>query len=310
MKNFILNIYKPKDMGSFDVVRFFKHRSKEITTKLGHFGTLDPFAEGVLLIGFGQAARLNDYVHELMSKTYLAKGIIGKQTATGDLTSEITQEDNSQYLTDVISKFSVEFIQEKLRAQFLGEYWQAPHKFSASKYQGRKLHEWARDGVDIKKEKKLRHVHNLTVKSFTPPKLEIEFEVSSGTFIRTLFEECCNYLGTIGVLEELIRTKIGPFGFENSIKRDNWPVEKLDLNQFIDKGLIHVDDCLAIEKIKVNEFQTHLIENGQVLDLEKHPNLKGEHKYCFVYSDKDELICLAKRSELKFSATINFQGLS
>ena len=118
---------------------------------LGHFGTLDPFASGILLIGVAGAARLNDYVHDHAPKTYLAVGKLGVETPTGDLTVEVTQVDEGRYLKEEIAHFSKDFIESQLQENFLGQYWQAPHKYSAAKFEGKALHEWAREGVEIKK---------------------------------------------------------------------------------------------------------------------------------------------------------------
>lgn len=303
MKSFILNVYKPKDIGSFDVVRRFKKFLGKKYGKLGHFGTLDPFAEGVLMIGFGQAARLNDFVHELMPKVYLAKGILGVHTETGDMTSEITNQDETEYLKNVISKFEIDFINKKLNEHFIGEYWQAPHKYSAAKYEGRKLHEWARDGVEIKKEKKLRHVLKIEVTRYQFPYLDIRFEVSSGTYIRTLFADCANYLGTIGVLNELIREQVGHIKVEDALQIEEWPI---DDNFEIDKYLIEPIDLLPINSIKANEFQVRLIANGQKLDLDKHTNLNFDGTYVYVLDENDRLITLAKKENNLLIAQINF----
>ena len=154
-KPIIINLYKPKDMSSQHVVRLFKRKFPK-KTKIGHFGTLDPFATGVLMIGVNGAQRLNEYIHECLPKTYIATGILGLETATGDLTEEPTQRDDSEYLRTVIKDFSKEFIETHLRKKFLGVYMQAPHKYSAAKHEGKALHEWARAGVEIKKEKKVK----------------------------------------------------------------------------------------------------------------------------------------------------------
>ena len=101
------------------------------------------------MIGIGGAARLNEYIHELLPKTYLAVGKLGIETPTGDHQSEIIQRDDSVYLKKEIASFSREFIEEKIREKFLGDYMQAPHKYSAAKFMGRNLHVWAREGVEV-----------------------------------------------------------------------------------------------------------------------------------------------------------------
>ncbi|MCB9091047.1 MAG: tRNA pseudouridine(55) synthase TruB [Halobacteriovoraceae bacterium] len=225
-----MNVYKPAGMTSYDVIRYFKRNIGIPFKKIGHFGTLDPFAEGVLLIAFNRATRLNNFVHDELPKTYLAKGILGVFTETGDLTSEISKRDETPYLNEKIAHFPKEFIEEMLRKQFLGVYWQEPHKYSAAKFEGRKLYEWAREGQDIKKEKKRREIHKIEVTRYEFPYLDIRFEVSSGTYIRSLFLECAQYLGTLGTLQNLIREKIGSVSIEQSMKQDQWPVREIPIN--------------------------------------------------------------------------------
>ncbi len=196
-------------MSSYDVIRVFKRSFGKSLGKVGHFGTLDPFACGVLLIGVGGAARLNDYIHNCMTKTYLAVGKLGEETDTGDFTSPVTQTDLSPYLEQTISKLDKKFVEHALKKRFEGEYMQSPHKYSAAKFQGKKLLQWAKEGVEIKKEQKKRHIYHIEVVKFEYPYLSIRFEVSSGTYIRTLFSECANHLGTIGSLVSLVRENVG-----------------------------------------------------------------------------------------------------
>src|SRR5690606_11567719 len=181
----IFNVFKPARMTSYDVVRHFKRHLPSGFGKIGHFGTLDPFASGVLMIGICGAARLNDFIHDSMPKTYLAVGKLGIETPTGDYTSEIIQRDESLYLRPEIARFPATFIEQRLRDKVLGEYWQAPHKYSAAKFQGRNLHEWAREGVEIKKAPVRREVFKIEVVKYAFPYLSLRVEVSSGTYVRT-----------------------------------------------------------------------------------------------------------------------------
>lgn len=231
----IYKFYKPKDITSYDVIRKLKRGVFKGVKKIGHFGTLDPFAEGLLLIAINSATRLNNYVHDELSKTYVSYGILGIETPTGDLTSEVSNTDETDYLKNEISSFSKDFIEEKLRKKYLGEYWQAPHAFSASKFQGRKMYEYAREGVEIKKEKKKRYIHDIKVIEYTYPKLVIEFQVSSGTYIRTLFSDCARYLGTLGTLEGLFRSTIGSVDISNEQDLDNihLPAHKVNLEKLL-----------------------------------------------------------------------------
>ena len=257
-KPFIINIYKPKDITSYDVIRKWKPILKKFG-KVGHFGTLDPFAEGVLMLGVAGAQKLNDYIHDCFPKTYLAHGILGIETETGDLTSEISQRDSSDYLNDNIAKFDKKFIEKSLKEKFLGVYWQAPHKYSAAKFEGKPLHEWARAGVDIVKEKTKREILSIEVVKYEFPSIWIRYTVSSGTYVRTLFSDCANELGTIGVLENLIREKVGGCTIENA----------LDLNPVEDFKALEIEDVLKFPTIIFNQKESQLYSNGVKLKKER-----------------------------------------
>lgn len=252
-KPIIINLYKPKDMSSQHVVRTFKRKFPK-KTKIGHFGTLDPFATGVLMVGVNGAQRLNEYIHECLPKSYIATGILGLETETGDLTVEPSQVDDSEYLQTVIKDFSIKFINDHLNEKFLGNYMQAPHKYSAAKFEGKALHEWARAGVDIAKEKKERFISKIEVLSYDFPKLKIRFEVSSGTYIRTLFSDCARSLGTLGVLEDLEREQIGGCNTQNALREEFW-----DNDSF---STMEMDEVLAFSSLVFEEKEAALYANG------------------------------------------------
>jgi tRNA pseudouridine55 synthase len=289
----VFNIYKPKDIDSFKIVKLFKRLAPK-NTRIGHFGTLDPFAEGVLLIGVGTAARLNDYVHAMWPKTYLGLGLLGVETATGDLTSDILQRDDSLYLKQEIAQFNCEFIQQQLSHKFLGSYMQSPHQYSAAKYEGKKLHEWARQGVMIKKAQVQRFVHSLEVDSFAFPKLSVRFKVSSGTYIRTLFSDCANHLGTIGVLEGLIRECIGPFHVRDAIQFED--LQKIQSLSDLRQREIPIESLLPISKICLNDFQMKLLANGQALCSNKHQIIASNGLYWLV-NEEGRILFLAELRE-------------
>jgi tRNA pseudouridine55 synthase len=290
----VFNIFKPARMTSYDVIRHFKRHLPKGYGKIGHFGTLDPFASGVLMIGIGGAARLNEYIHDLLPKTYLAVGKLGIETPTGDYESEIIQRDDSVYLKREIAKFSAEFIEERLREKFLGEYWQAPHKYSASKFMGRNMHEWAREGVEVKKEPVLRHVYDIRVVKYKFPYLSVRVTVSSGTYVRTLFNHMSNELGTIGSLVALVREKIGFATTKNAIKKKDWPLER----EFpvLEKG-IPIDELLPFDRVQLTESQTTAFKCGAFLKLDQVTITKRNfsEEYVWMNDDKNQLFGLGHR---------------
>jgi len=291
----VFNIFKPARMTSYDVIRHFKRHLPEGYGKIGHFGTLDPFASGVLMIGIGGAARLNEFIHDLLPKTYLAVGKLGIETPTGDYESEIIQRDESLYLRREIASFSAAFIEERLKEKFLGEYLQAPHKYSASKFMGRNLHEWAREGIEVKKEPVLRHVYDIQVVKYKFPYLSVRVTVSSGTYVRTLFNHMSNELGTIGSLIALVREKIGFATTKNAIKKKDWPQDK----QFpiIEKG-IPIDELLPFDRVQLNGTQTMAFKQGAFLKIEQLEIIKRNFSadYIWMNDEKNQLFGLGHKS--------------
>lgn len=294
---FIININKPAGITSYDVIRKWKPVLKT-SGKVGHFGTLDPFADGVLMLGVAGAQRLNDYIHTYLPKTYLAKGKLGVETNTGDPDGEVIQNDDSDYLKTVIAEFDKVFIQNKLQTKFMGEYWQAPHTFSAAKYQGKPLHQWAREGVEIKKEPVRREVYQLEVEKFDFPDLWIRFQVSSGTYIRTLFRDCAIELGTIGMLEGLSREKVGGCTLENAMAPE--PSEQFQT--------LAIDEVLSFASVGLDEKRSRLYLNGVQLrpDQISFDAELNEGKPFWVRDESNEIIGLADLTAEKLISRINF----
>jgi tRNA pseudouridine55 synthase len=260
----IFNVFKPSGVTSYDVIRHFKRNLPPGFGKIGHMGTLDPFAAGILLVAVGGATRVNDYVHRLLPKTYLAIGKLGVWTETGDLTIPVQQVDESAYLLNKIALFTPEFIQQQLQERFLGEYLQTPPIYSATKFQGKPLHEWKRkEGVEIKKEPVKRTIYQLEVVKYRFPYLTLRVTVSSGTYIRTLFEEVANTLGSIGSLLSLVREQIGGVNVKNSIHSGRWPVKGESYTppyhcQFGQK----VDQLLPFNQLNLDNLELVKYRNG------------------------------------------------
>lgn len=299
----IFNVFKPARITSYDVVRHFKRHLPHGFGKIGHFGTLDPFASGVLMIGIGGAARLNDFIHDSMPKTYLAVGKLGIETPTGDYTSEVEQKDDSLYLRQEISRFPKDFIQARLREKFLGNYLQAPHKYSAAKFMGKNLHEWAREGVEVKKEAVQRYVHHIEVVKYSFPYLSVRVTVSSGTYVRTLFADMCNDLGTIGSLIALVREKVGQVSSKNSIHKKDWPLDRNP--DFIGKGL-KVNEVLPFPHFTLNHDHQISFKNGAFLKFEDLKSEGHSHHY-WMLDEREAVLGLAEKVDERFlKPKINF----
>jgi tRNA pseudouridine(55) synthase len=231
----VMSISKPPGISSFDCVRFFKKNYATKTMKVGHFGTLDPFAAGLLLLGFNRAARLNDLIHEFCPKTYIACGKMGLQTDTGDHTGKIIQVDESDFFQKNMPQFPLSHLQATWD-KFQGNYEQSPPAFSATKYEGKPLHEWARQGIMIPKEKVQREIYALKVLKWRHPYVSFQVTVSSGTYIRVLFEDLCREFGCLGTLIGLVRSQIGLISLKSatllSTIRSAAPIEVYDPRVF------------------------------------------------------------------------------
>jgi tRNA pseudouridine55 synthase len=292
----VFNVYKPPGMSSFQVVYHFKKNLNFDFGKIGHFGTLDPFAEGVLLVGIQGAQKMNDYVHELLPKTYRARGRFGARTESGDFTRPVleTKDIDSSWQTK-----SREEIEEFLSKIFLGEYWQRPHMISATKFEGKRLYQHALAGRMIEKEKVKREIYTLDILEFNYPYLDFVVSVSSGTYVRSLFEEMAVLMGGHGALETLERLAIGALGVESALKKEEWPMKG---NSFsLEQKSIPLDQLLYLDEFVLRGAQTKRYLQGVRLGLcegniEKRTNtqLICSENYFWVYHEEGTLLGLGK----------------
>lgn len=206
MKDGILNIYKEKGYTSHDVVAIV--RKKLNTKKVGHTGTLDPEAEGVLPVCIGKATKVANYITDT-TKTYIATITLGISTDTQDHTGKIIEE-KKVTVTDEEKK-------EAIRS-FIGEYNQIPPMYSALKVNGKKLYELARAGQEIKRQPRKIHIFNINILNLKGNDIDIEVVCSKGTYIRTLCSDIGDKLGCGAHMSKLVRTKSSIFNIEESIK--------------------------------------------------------------------------------------------
>ena len=210
----IYNIYKPKDLSSFSIVKKVKNITKE---KVGHSGTLDPFADGVLVLGVGKSTKKLSNIIQF-NKTY--EGIIklGEKTDSMDLTGNVVEEKE----VSEISNQSLIDCEKK----FVGELLQRTPMFSARKINGVRLYKLARKNIEIKTNPKLITIKSLNINSLNENTLKITVECSSGTYIRVLAEDIAEYLGTVGHLISLTRLSVGEYKLDESVTiekfEDKW----------------------------------------------------------------------------------------
>ncbi len=301
----IYNLFKPAGWSSTDVVRFVKRSLPKTIGKIGHFGTLDPFASGVLLVGISGATRLNEYVHSEFNKTYIAIGKLGIETPTDDITSEIIQRDNTSYFYESIKSFSLDFIDQQIQDKFIGTYMQSPHKYSAAKFEGKALHQWAREGIEISKEPVKRVIYNIKVIKYAFPYLIFKAEVSSGTYIRTLFKDISNHLGTCGTLVALVRDSIGNINSKDSKHKAFWPMA----NNFQEKDMfLSPESVLNFPCLNLDEQKLQVIKNGNMIPVDQLQEIDNKiNKNFWIMDYENNVYALGKVESNNIRPIINFK---
>lgn len=201
----VFNVLKPPNMTSFDVVAFLRRALQ--TKKIGHGGTLDPDAAGVLPVFAGSATRLLEFAVE-GHKQYLVEITLGKQTDTGD-------DSGTVVLELPVPAFDEDKLQQVL-GNFLGPQKQLPPMYSAIKVEGKKLYQLARQGIEIERQPRNIVIHRLELLHYTDHSFNLLVECSKGTYIRVLGEDIAKALGTCGTMSFLLRTQVGGFRIEEA----------------------------------------------------------------------------------------------
>ena len=196
----VFNVLKPPGMTSHDVIGFLRRALN--TKKIGHGGTLDPDAAGVLPVFAGAATRLLSYAME-GRKQYIAEFTLGEQRDTGDDSGTVVK-------TMPVPELTVAQLQEVLQG-FLGQQLQMPPMYSAVKINGQKLYQLARKGVEVERQARPIEIYKLELLDFTSTKFTVAVECSKGTYIRVLGEDIATALGTCGTMSFLLRTRVGSY---------------------------------------------------------------------------------------------------
>lgn len=241
-----LNVYKPVGKTSHDVVAILRRVTK--IKQIGHTGTLDPFAEGVLPICIGKATRLIEYLED--DKAYIGTFCFGKSTDSYDIEGNVTEEFST--------KVSQDEIVEGLK-QFEGEIEQLPPIYSAIKVDGKKLYEYAREGKSVEIKPRKVFIEKIELKSFDieTQQAEIYIKCSKGTYIRSIAHDLGKTLNNGCYLSKLVRVQAGRFIVENSIKLD-----ELDSAAAVEQNLINPLDYLPQPKQELNEIEYNRAIHG------------------------------------------------
>ena len=252
--NGILIINKEKGCTSHDIVYKVK---KIFNEKVGHTGTLDPLAEGVLPILIGKGTLCSKYLinHD---KKYVVNLALGQKTETADLEGKIIEEKNIPDKSLTQSKI------EKVLKSFIGKQQQMPPIYSAIKVNGKKLYEYARKGQNVEIKPREIEIYDIKLINIDAQKKQIQFEVfcGKGTYIRSLCEDIAEKLETVGYMESLKRIQVGDFKIEESSKIQELQENKED-TKYLESKIISVEEIFKNkEKIKLDDKKMQLFLNG------------------------------------------------
>lgn len=275
-----LNVYKPKGMTSHDVVAFLRRVTK--IKQIGHTGTLDPFAEGVLPICIGKATRLIEYLSD--EKAYIATVQFGKSTDTYDLEGEFVSESNL--------KVSEDNLLIGLKS-FEGEIEQTPPIYSALKVNGKKLYEYARAGVDVEIKSRKVFIEKIELLSFDEVSqvAEIYVKCSKGTYIRSIAHDLGQNLTCGAYLTKLIRSQAGDFLLNESINLN-------DINEksIVENNLIYPLEKLPLQRFDINDIELDRASHGMPIYINGR-NSTGT--VMLVYKDKLVGIAIKEDEKIK-----------
>ena len=278
----IVLINKEKGISSFGVVA--KIRKIFEIKKVGHCGTLDPNATGVLPIMIGNATKISKYLVE-HDKEYIATLKLGVKTDSGDEEGNVIETDSFKLKMD-----NEDFYKEKI-SDIIGVQEQIPPMYSAVKVNGKKLYEYARQGIELERKARQIEIYSIEIVKIDYENNEIKFKVScsKGTYIRTLCEKIAEMFGSIGYMKELVRTKVDKFKIEDSITISE--LEKLENKE---KCVIPINYVFTdFNNIDLNKKQKELLLNGVRLSVEQEDgvyNLLCNEEYLGIGIIKNHLL--------------------
>lgn len=278
MKSGIINVYKEKGFTSFDVVA--KLRGILRTKKIGHTGTLDPDAEGVLPVCIGRATKVCDILTD-KDKVYEAVMLLGVETDTQDTSGEILKE-----LPVTVSEDCV----KEAILSFVGNYAQVPPMYSALKVNGKKLYELAREGKTVERKARNVQIFSIEILEIDLPRVRMSVHCSKGTYIRTLCHDIGQKLGCGGCMGKLLRTKVGVFELQDTLKLAE--IDALAKAGDVEKKIISVDELFE-DYTKVwttHEFDVVVHNGNRVKKRMFQEKLPANTERLRVYDSKSEFI--------------------
>ena len=286
--NGVINIYKEQGFTSQDVVAKLRGILKQ--KKIGHTGTLDPDAEGVLPVCVGNATKLFDILTD-RTKEYETVLLLGRKTDTQDISGEVLSE-NEDY-----KSLSEQEVIETINS-FVPGYDQIPPMYSALKVNGKKLYELAREGKEVERQPRHVDIDKIEIVNIDLPRVTMRLSVSKGTYIRTICNDIGDKLGCGGCMESLLRTKAGSFYLDSALKLSE--VEKIRDEGRLDEILVKVDDLFEYESLHMKAENDKAVHNGNVFfakDTIENTKIKG---YVLVYDSNNLFIGIYEYKEGKY----------
>lgn len=284
MINGFLNIYKEGGYTSFDVVAKLRGILKQ--KKIGHTGTLDPMAEGVLLVCLGNATKMCDLLTE-KNKSYTCTMLLGCTSDTEDATGEVRK---------VTDEYPDEAVVADVIGSFVGDYMQLPPMYSAIKVNGKKLYELARQGQVIERQPRPVTIHSIDITDMDIPRVTFDVSCSKGTYIRSLCRDIGERLSCGALMEKLIRTEVKGFRIEDSLKLSD--IERLrDEGRLMDYVMTTDRLMQDVPKLHVKESAARLLANGNKLKasaFEENHIYRGT--YVRVYDESGRFVALYEYS--------------
>lgn len=284
MKGFLI-VNKPKGITSFDVIRKLKPILKE--KRIGHVGTLDPFASGVLIIALGRYTKLF-FLFDDLYKEYIAEGVFGESRDTDDVEGRVLEKTKNQNI------LSFNELEALIKNNFLGSILQKPPIYSAKKIDGKRAYDLARENKEFQLKSVNVFINNIELLEYNYPYFRIKTSVSKGTYIRAIVRDIGEITNNLAYTKDLIRTSIGDYNIDNAISLENINANNIisffDMFKNFDKLLIEDEKDIKqilsgntklIENINIKNKYLALVDRDNNL-LAIINNINNSNRYSFI----------------------------
>ncbi len=285
-----LCVNKPVGMSSRQAVDRVKRWVRP--AKIGHAGTLDPLASGVLVLGIGPATRLMKFVQQ-QTKYYRGTFQLGVSSATDDLEGELIKFENPP----LVDSTRVQGV----LPEFTGKITQVPPAYSAVKINGQRAYRLARKGQDVHVKSREVHVHSIELTRFDYPDIELLIQCGSGTYIRSIGRDLGKRLNSAAVMTGLVRTQVGPFKIDQAVLPD-----EVDL-RIVEENLVPAIDIFCdLHRAPLNRQQIHGLRNGTFFPAAAFPEIGDADQIAVTDARGRLLALLSRRGDDRFKPELNF----